>query len=481
MTGWLVTQGRRRSWARLAMLCGLMILSAGAVRAQDAEEAAAPLPPLTPVIELMGPNGQPIRLADGSALRVPAMVDPNGNPVFGPDGALVPRAVRFDQDDNPVIGEDGAVALLPPSEMPQIPLRDSAGVTLIGPTGEPLTAPALIGRDGRPVIGPDGTPQTLAIARDGDGVPILDTAGRTIVAAPAIPDTLPLLDADGASLLNEAGQPLLVPVARDEEGRVILGPDGRPRRAAYLTDNAGQPVLGPDGQPVLLETAIAQGLGRDLTPLSMFLQADIVVKAVMIILLLASLATWAILFAKLFFFFSLDRQTARVVANFRKSGLAGIRARGDTDVPALAMVLAAQGELAAARGASDRQALGLLKERVIAVTRAAQSQGVRDLGGGMGFLATTGAIAPFVGLFGTVWGIMNSFIGIANANTTNLAVVAPGIAEALFATGIGLFTAIPAVVFYNIFARRISAHAARLDSFGSEMLVSVSRQLDGEG
>ena len=96
----------------------------------------------------------------------------------------------------------------------------------------------------------------------------------------------------------------------------------------------------------------------------------------------------------------------------------------------------------------------------------------------MAFLATVGSIATFVGLFGTVWGIMFSFIGIAKSKSTNLAVVAPGIAEALFATAIGLFAAIPAVVFYNIFARRIAAYNQRLDSFSSELLVRTSRQLD---
>ncbi len=100
------------------------------------------------------------------------------------------------------------------------------------------------------------------------------------------------------------------------------------------------------------------------------------------------------------------------------------------------------------------------------------------LSGGQQFLASTGSIGPFVGLFGTVYGIMNSFIGIVQSNTTNLASVAPGIAEALLATGIGLFAAIPAVVMYNYFNTRISAYGTRSDGFAAELLNAVSRQLD---
>jgi biopolymer transport protein ExbB len=105
-----------------------------------------------------------------------------------------------------------------------------------------------------------------------------------------------------------------------------------------------------------------------------------------------------------------------------------------------------------------------------------QAEVGEELSGGMGIFATVGSIAAFVGLFGTVWGIMNSFIGIAQTQTTNLAVVAPGIAEALFATGIGLFAAVPAVIFYNMFARRIGAYQTRMDNFANEVLVRVARE-----
>ena len=116
--------------------------------------------------------------------------------------------------------------------------------------------------------------------------------------------------------------------------------------------------------------------------------------------------------------------------------------------------------------------------RAGAAVSAVQAGLAKRLSGGMQFLASVGASGPFIGLFGTVYGIMNSFIGIANTNTTNLAVVAPGIAEALLATGIGLFAAIPAVIFYNYFQTRISAYGTRSEGFVAELTNNISRQLD---
>ena len=153
----------------------------------------------------------------------------------------------------------------------------------------------------------------------------------------------------------------------------------------------------------------------------------------------------------------------------------------DRTTPTAAMVEAAGTEidLTFAQGpASSGEKREHLTQRIASAMSIAQASKSAELGSGMAFLATTGSIATFVGLFGTVWGIMYSFIGIAKSKSTNLAVVAPGIAEALLATAIGLFAAIPAVVFYNIFARRIAAYNQRLDSFSSELLVRTSRQLD---
>jgi biopolymer transport protein ExbB len=116
--------------------------------------------------------------------------------------------------------------------------------------------------------------------------------------------------------------------------------------------------------------------------------------------------------------------------------------------------------------------------RAQAAVSAVQSGLAKRLSGGQQFMASVGSTAPFIGLFGTVYGVMNSFIGIANTNTTNLAVVAPGIAEALLATGIGLFAAIPAVIFYNYFNTRIAAYGTRSDGFNAELMNAVSRNLD---
>jgi biopolymer transport protein ExbB len=116
--------------------------------------------------------------------------------------------------------------------------------------------------------------------------------------------------------------------------------------------------------------------------------------------------------------------------------------------------------------------------RAVTAVNAVQAALAKRLGSGMTFLASVGSAGPFIGLFGTVYGIMNSFIGIANTNTTNLAVVAPGIAEALLATGIGLFAAIPAVIFYNYFQTRISGYGTRSEGFVAELTNAISRQLD---
>lgn len=135
----------------------------------------------------------------------------------------------------------------------------------------------------------------------------------------------------------------------------------------------------------------------------------------------------------------------------------------------------AQNELELSAGSEDNEGI---KERTgFRLERRVAAVG-RYMGRGNGYLATIGAISPFVGLFGTVWGIMNSFIGIAQTQTTNLAVVAPGIAEALLATAIGLFAAIPAVVIYNIFARMIASYKASLGDVAAQVLLLQSRDLD---
>jgi biopolymer transport protein ExbB len=214
----------------------------------------------------------------------------------------------------------------------------------------------------------------------------------------------------------------------------------------------------------------------------MFLQATAVVKSVMVMLALASIWTWSLLLSRIVFFSGLNGNTDRVLRAFRDAkslqDAAGKIGKTGANTPAGQMLLAAADELRASGSPSNGEKREHLTSRISARMSIAQSESNEIVGGGMQIFATTGSISPFVGLFGTVYGIMNSFIGIAQSQTTNLAVVAPGIAEALFATAIGLFAAIPAVIFYNIFARRISTYNTRLENFSGEVLVRLSRQLD---
>ena len=223
-----------------------------------------------------------------------------------------------------------------------------------------------------------------------------------------------------------------------------------------------------------------------LTPVQMFIDATPVPRTVMIGLMLCSVLTWTLLIIKILEFSSLNRASDRFVEAFRT-------ARSVTDINRIAtseefegnpladMAAAASGEVELSRqaglavGGEHRDST---INRAMSAVSAVQASLAKRLSSGMTFFATIGSSAPFIGLFGTVWGIMNSFIGIANTNTTNLAVVAPGIAEALLATGIGLFAAIPAVICYNYFQTRISGYGTRSEGFVAELMNAISRQLD---
>ena len=226
--------------------------------------------------------------------------------------------------------------------------------------------------------------------------------------------------------------------------------------------------------------------GHKLTVARMFMDVDIVVKVVMIGLVLASVFSWTLLLIKLFEFGSLNRSTDRFLETFRGARtIADMRRVATSDEfegnPLADMAAAATDEIELSRQAGlsvtgDHRDSALLRAQT--AVAAVQSGLAKRLSGGQQFLASVGSTGPFIGLFGTVYGIMNSFIGIANTNTTNLAVVAPGIAEALLATGIGLFAAIPAVIFYNYFNTRIAAYGTRSDGFNAELMNAVSRNLD---
>ena len=219
---------------------------------------------------------------------------------------------------------------------------------------------------------------------------------------------------------------------------------------------------------------------------TMFMDAKPVVKVVMLGLLLASLFSWATLITKLMEFRSLNRTSDNFLEAFRGAksinDMGRIAQSEDFEGNPLAdMAAAAAAEVELSRQAGLKVA-GEHRDTTIGRAQSAvgavQASLTRRLSSGMQFLASVGSNGPFIGLFGTVYGIMDSFIGIANTNTTNLAVVAPGIAEALLATGLGLFAAIPSVIFYNYFQTRISAYGARTEGFVAELMNAISRQLD---
>ena len=217
-------------------------------------------------------------------------------------------------------------------------------------------------------------------------------------------------------------------------------------------------------------------LPQDLSPWGMFLHADLIVKAVMIGLALASLVTWTIWIAK-----SLElrgarravREGLRILGNCAILAQANDQLRSGTS-PVAKLMQAAATEI---RFSADLRADGL-KERIAWQLERIELAAGRKISRGTGVLATIGATAPFVGLFGTVWGIMDSFIGISKAHTTNLAVVAPGIAEALLATALGLVAAIPAVMIYNVLARSTAHYRALLGDGSAQVMKLVSRDLD---
>lgn len=227
-------------------------------------------------------------------------------------------------------------------------------------------------------------------------------------------------------------------------------------------------------------TAVAPALPHDLSPWGMFMAADIVVKAVMVGLAFASVVTWTIWLAK-----ALELASAKAAARRALRRLEGAGSLSEAAEGGAGRKGRLRGPVATLLGAAieeTRRSADLgedgIKERVAIALSRIEARAGRAMARGTGLLATIGSTAPFVGLFGTVWGIMNSFIGISQAKTTNLAVVAPGIAEALLATAIGLVAAIPAVIIYNVFARAITGYRATLSDASGEILQHLSRDLE---
>ena len=343
-------------------------------------------------------------------------------------GAIICLAVLFSA---PLVVGQPAPLRLPGARPAAVPAAPPAAVPAAQAPAAPVVAPA--------------TPQPAAAVPAAPPVPAAPVAVPPTAAAPAAPQ----------QAASPTPEPAAVPAAAPEPAPAAAAP------------------AAPVPPPTDLTPA---ELPRDLTPYGMFMSADIVVKGVMLGLVFASILTWTIWLYKTLELFGVRRSLARA-----QQVLAGARSLAEAAAPAIAasphvarLIEAAQSEL---RRSADLHDVDGIKERITARFERIEAGVGRQMMRATGILATIGAIAPFVGLFGTVWGIMNSFIGISKLHTTNLAVVAPGIAEALLATAFGLAAAIPAVVIYNMFARSIANYRALYADASVEILTLVSRDL----
>ena len=277
-----------------------------------------------------------------------------------------------------------------------------------------------------------------------------------------------LLTLSGTGALQAQETPTTIPEATTQQPVETAPADAAADQAEAIDAVAAQADV-PD-----------RALPHNLSPLGMFMAADIVVKGVMGALALASVASWAILLVKLLEIGAAKAgagRSARALSDavfLRDVRQVAVEGKG----PTAQMVAAAAQELEKSDAVLDLVSTQGVKERVTSHLSRIEAGAGKRIASGTGVLATIGSISPFVGLFGTVWGIMNSFIGISQAQTTNLAIVAPGIAEALLATAIGLVAAIPAVVIYNYFARSISAYRLILADAAAAVERLVSRELD---
>jgi biopolymer transport protein ExbB len=273
-----------------------------------------------------------------------------------------------------------------------------------------------------------------------------------------------------APYLNaQAAPPAVAPAAAQVAAPTAAQP-------APATATAAPAVSTPDADNAKsLKSTLA--VPHDLSPWSMFLSADVIVKAVMIGLAFASLVTWTIFIAKMIELSVVQgklRRSLKTIAESRSLAEAQFALGSKTGVLS-AFLAAALREARLSAGISSDSGI---KERAASSFAEISRAEARRIRLGMGLLATIGATSPFVGLFGTVWGIMNSFIGISKAQTTNLAVVAPGIAEALLATAIGLVAAIPAVIIYNHFARVTKTYLDQVGRASGAAARLLSRDLD---
>jgi len=327
---------------------------------------------------------------------------------------------------------------------------------------EARPAPAAATEDARAPAGDTVGPRSTTP----DGTPVSTTPpGGPAVAAPRV---------EG----SQTGVPAATPATPSAASAQPDVPEADSLRAGSSPAGAtaAPPPTGSPGGSGFLSGGTIGVLPDELSPWGMFVNADAVVKAVIIGLALASVVTWTVWLAK-----TLELRRAKRAARAALDVLLPARSLAEAADGATPrrhvvaqLIAAAQGEI---RESPDLRPEGI-KERLSWQLDRIEVAAGRHVARGMSILATIGAVAPFVGLFGTVWGIMNSFVGISRAHTTNLAVVAPGIAEALLATAFGLAAAIPAVVIYNSFTRSIGGYRALLADASMAVLRLVSRDLD---
>jgi len=291
------------------------------------------------------------------------------------------------------------------------------------------------------------------------------------VAAPAATAANPSMPAPAdAPPAPAATSPTAQPPATSG---VAPAAESSPANGGAPSANAPTPAAAPPPGETTISTA---ELPQDLSSWGMFVHADIIVKLVMIGLAIASLVTWTVWLAKWLELRSARtavRRDLRTLENCPTLSQAHEQLRNGTS-PTAFLMQAAGNEI---RLSASLRGDGL-KERIAWQLERIEQAASRKMARGTGVLATIGSTAPFVGLFGTVWGIMDSFIGISKAHTTNLAVVAPGIAEALLATALGLVAAIPAVMIYNVLARSTAQYRALLGDASAQVMKLVSRDLD---
>ncbi|WP_454701480.1 tonB-system energizer ExbB [Agrobacterium burrii] len=350
----------------------------------------------------------------------------------------------------------------------------SAGAVLAQTVSEPQAQPAPQVETVQPAQPPVETPATPSAPALQPVTPPSATAPEQPAAAPAQPPSNQPAPAQSASE-GAAPQPTQTEQLPQTNGTLAPNEVSTPVEPVSPEPARAQPA---SAEPTSAEHRA--DIPHNLSPWGMFMAADWVVKGVMIGLAFASLVTWTVWVAK-----SIELAGARVRAGATLKVIRRAKTLTEaTDAvenkggPAALMLRMATHEMQLSDAVVEHTDGGGIKERVSSALSRIETHAGRRMSRGTGALATIGSTAPFVGLFGTVWGIMNSFISISESQTTNLAVVAPGIAEALLATAIGLVAAIPAVVIYNVFARSITGYRHLLADAAAGVERLVSRDLD---